>query len=130
MDVQRWGVDLLSMCAHKLYGPKGVGALYIRKRRPRIVLQPLVHGGGHEGGFRPGTLPVPLIVGFARAVELCLADLEAEAARLTAARSALEATLECPRRGRVQRVPRAPTAGQPERLVCGRERRAAARRAP
>jgi len=89
VDVQRWGVDLLSMCDHKLYGPRGVGALYIRKRRPRIVLQPLVHGGGHEGGFRPGTLPVPLIVGFARAVELCLADLEAEAARLTALREAL-----------------------------------------
>jgi cysteine desulfurase len=89
VDVQRWGVDLLSMCAHKLYGPKGIGALYVRKRRPRIVLQPLVYGGGHEGGFRPGTLPVPLIVGFARAVELCLADLEAEAARLTVLRETL-----------------------------------------
>jgi cysteine desulfurase len=89
VDVQRWGVDLLSMCAHKLYGPKGVGALYIRKRRPRIELQPLVHGGDQEGGLRSGTLPVPLIVGFARAVELCLADLEAEAARLTALREEL-----------------------------------------
>jgi len=89
VDVQRWGVDLLSMCAHKLYGPKGVGALYIRKRRPRIVLKPLAHGGGHERELRPGTLAVPLIVGFARAVELCLADLEAEAARLTALREAL-----------------------------------------
>jgi cysteine desulfurase len=89
VDVQRWGVDLLSMCAHKLYGPKGIGALYIRKRRPRIALQPLLHGGGHEGGLRAGTLPVPLIVGFARAVELCLADLETEATRLTALREAL-----------------------------------------
>jgi cysteine desulfurase len=89
VDVQRWGVDLLSMCAHKLYGPKGVGALYIRKRRPRIALQPLMHGGGQEEGARSGTLPVPLIVGFARAVELCLADLEAEAARVTALREAL-----------------------------------------
>ena len=89
VDVQRWGVDLLSMCAHKLYGPKGVGALYIRKRRPRIVLKPLMHGGGHERELRPGTLPVPLIVGFARAVELCLTDLEAEAARLTLLRDAL-----------------------------------------
>jgi cysteine desulfurase len=77
------------MCAHKLYGPKGVGALYIRKRRPRIVLKPLMHGGGHERELRPGSLPVPLIVGFARAVELCLADLEAEAARLTLLREAL-----------------------------------------
>jgi cysteine desulfurase len=89
VDVQRWGVDLLSMCAHKLYGPKGIGALYIRKRRPRIVLQPLVHGGDHERGLRSGTLPVPLIVGFARALELCLAELEAEAARLTMLREAL-----------------------------------------
>ena len=89
VDVERWGVDLLSMCAHKLYGPKGVGALYIRKRRPRIALQPLLHGGGQEGGVRSGTLPVPLIVGFARAVELCLEDLEAEAARTTALREAL-----------------------------------------
>ena len=89
VDVQRWGVDLLSMCAHKLYGPKGIGALYIRKRRPRIKLQPLVYGGDQEGGARSGTLPVPLIVGFARAVELCLADLEAEAARLTALREGL-----------------------------------------
>jgi cysteine desulfurase len=89
VDVQRSEVDLLSMCAHKLYGPKGIGALYIRKRRPRIKLQPLLHGGGHEAGVRSGTLPVPLIVGFARAVELCLVDLEAEAARLTALREAL-----------------------------------------
>jgi cysteine desulfurase len=89
VDVQRWGVDLLSMCAHKLYGPKGIGALYIRKRRPRIALQPLAHGGGHERELRPGTLPVPLIVGFARAVELCLADLEAEAARLAGLRETL-----------------------------------------
>ncbi|MBW2540786.1 MAG: cysteine desulfurase [Deltaproteobacteria bacterium] len=89
VDVQRCQVDLLSMCAHKLYGPKGIGALYIRKRRPRIALQPLLHGGGHEGGVRSGTLPVPLVVGFARALELCLADLEAEAARLTALRETL-----------------------------------------
>ena len=89
LDVQRWGVDLLSMCAHKLYGPKGIGALYVRKRRPRISLQPLVHGGGQEGGLRSGTLPAPLIVGFARALELCLANLETEAARLTLLREAL-----------------------------------------
>jgi len=89
VDVQRWGVDLLSMCAHKLYGPKGIGALYVRKRRPRISLQPLVHGGGQEGGLRSGTLPAPLIVGFARALELCLANLETEAARLTLLREAL-----------------------------------------
>jgi len=77
------------MCAHKLYGPKGIGALYLRQRRPRIRLQPLLHGGGHEGGLRSGTLPVPLIVGFARAVELCVSDLEAERERLLALREEL-----------------------------------------
>jgi cysteine desulfurase len=89
VDVRAWGVDLLSMCAHKLYGPKGIGALYVRRRRPRIALQPLLHGGGHEGGMRAGTLPVPLIVGFARAVELCVNDLKAEAARILALREEL-----------------------------------------
>jgi cysteine desulfurase len=89
IDVDRLGVDLLSMCAHKLYGPKGIGALYARRRRPRIRLEPLLHGGGHEGGLRSGTLPVPLIVGFAAAVELCLADLAVEAARLRGLRDRL-----------------------------------------
>jgi cysteine desulfurase len=89
VDVEAWGVDLLSMCGHKLYGPKGVGALYVRGRRPRIRLQPLLHGGGHEGGLRPGTLPVPLIVGFARAVELCVADLDSEAERIRTLREQL-----------------------------------------
>jgi adenylylsulfate kinase len=88
-DVKALGVDLASFCAHKLYGPKGVGALYLRERRPRIRLEPLLHGGGHERGRRSGTLPVPLIVGFARAVELCLADLVAEAARQAALRDRL-----------------------------------------
>jgi cysteine desulfurase len=106
VDVQRWGVDLLSMCAHKLYGPKGIGALYIRKRRPRIVLQPLAHGGGHERELRSGTLPVPLIVGFARAVELCLADLEAEAARLTVLRETLWKRLSSALEGVVRNGPR------------------------
>jgi len=94
VDVDRLSVDLLSMCAHKLYGPKGVGALYVRERRPRIRLEPILHGGGHERGRRSGTLPVPLVVGFARAVELCLEDLEAEAARLRALRQRLLARLE------------------------------------
>lgn len=89
IDVQQMNVDLLSMCAHKLYGPKGIGALYVRSGRPRIRLEPLLHGGGHERGFRSGTLPVGLIVGFAAAVEFCLADLEAEAARLARLRDQL-----------------------------------------
>ena len=89
LDVAAANVDLLSMCAHKLYGPKGIGLLYVRERRPRLRLEPLLHGGGHERGRRPGTLPVPLIVGFARAVELCLAEREAEAARLSRLRDRL-----------------------------------------
>ena len=89
LSVDGLGVDLLSMCAHKLYGPKGVGLLYVRRRRPRLRLSPPLHGGGHERGLRPGTLPVPLVVGFARAVELCVEDLAAESARLTALRQRL-----------------------------------------
>lgn len=89
LDVARLGVDLLSFCAHKLYGPKGIGALYVRSRRPRLRLAPLLHGGGHERGRRSGTLPVPLCVGFARALELSLSDLEEEAKRLAGLRDHL-----------------------------------------
>jgi cysteine desulfurase len=97
LDVEAQGIDLLSFSAHKLYGPKGVGALYVRRRRRsgrgRVRIEPLVFGGGHERGLRSGTLPVPLIVGFATAVELCLAEREAEAARLAALRDRLLARL-------------------------------------
>jgi cysteine desulfurase len=89
IDVRKMHIDLLSMCAHKLYGPKGIGALYVRSGRPRIRLEPLLHGGGHERGFRSGTLPVALIVGFAAAVELCLADFETEASRIAGLRDHL-----------------------------------------
>jgi cysteine desulfurase len=89
LDVRALGVDLLSFCAHKLYGPKGVGALYVRRDRPRIALEPLLHGGGHELGRRSGTLAVPLIVGFARAVELCLEELPAESKRIAGLRDQL-----------------------------------------
>jgi cysteine desulfurase len=81
VDVDDLGIDLLSFCAHKFYGPKGIGALFVRRRRPRARIVPLIHGGGHEGGLRSGTLPVALIVGMARAVELCLEELEPEAKR-------------------------------------------------
>ena len=85
LDVEAMGIDLLSIYAHKLYGPKGIGALFARRRRPdgrRLRLLPQLHGGGHQRGLRSGTLPVPLIVGFGSAVALCVAEMEVEAERL------------------------------------------------
>src|SRR5262249_57002532 len=64
LDVNEMEVDLLSLSAHKMYGPKGIGALYVRRRDPHVRLEPLFDGGGHERGLRSGTLPVPLVVGF------------------------------------------------------------------
>lgn len=87
LDVAISGVDLLSLSAHKLYGPKGVGALYVRKRRPPITLTPLIHGGGQERGLRSGTLAVPLIVGFGAAAEIAQSDLATDAARISALKS-------------------------------------------
>ncbi len=89
IDVEATGVDLLSISAHKLYGPKGIGALYVRRKKPRVRVAPLLHGGGHERGMRSGTLPVYQIVGFGKACELALAEMEAETTRLTALRERL-----------------------------------------
>jgi cysteine desulfurase len=88
-DVNAMNVDLASLSAHKMYGPKGVGALYVRRRNPRVLLTPIIDGGGHERGMRSGTLNVPGIVGFGKAAELCRLDLAAESARLTALRDRL-----------------------------------------
>lgn len=83
VDVRRLGVDLLSMTAHKIYGPKGVGALYVRKRgAPQVCLLPLLDGGGHETGLRSGTLNVPGIVGFGEACEIARRVLAAESRKL------------------------------------------------
>jgi cysteine desulfurase len=87
-DVEAAKVDLVSLTAHKLYGPKGVGALYVR-RKPRVRLAPLMDGGGHERGMRSGTLNVSAIVGFGKACELAKAGMAEETARLTALRSRL-----------------------------------------
>ncbi|MCT7969553.1 IscS subfamily cysteine desulfurase [Laspinema sp. D1] len=89
LDVQEMQVDLMSLTAHKIYGPKGVGALYVRRRNPRVKIAPQIHGGGHERGLRSGTLYVPQIVGFAKAVALGLAEMESEGDRLTRLRQRL-----------------------------------------
>jgi len=94
LRVDELAVDLLSFSGHKIYGPKGVGALYIRARSPRIRLQPLFAGGGQERGLRPGTLAVPLIVGLARALEICLDERDAEAERLSKLRGELRWRIE------------------------------------
>ncbi|QDU90095.1 Cysteine desulfurase [Pirellulimonas nuda] len=89
VDVRSLGVDLMSFTAHKLYGPKGIGALYARGRDPVVRLEPQIFGGGQQGGRRSGTLNVPGIVGFAAAVGLCVEELESEAARQGALRDRL-----------------------------------------
>ncbi|MGC9528169.1 MAG: IscS subfamily cysteine desulfurase [Limnospira sp.] len=82
LDVEKMNVDLMSLTAHKIYGPKGIGALYVRRRDPRVKLAAQIHGGGHERGMRSGTLSTPLIVGFGAAVKLALSEMEAEGKRL------------------------------------------------
>ena len=95
VDVSELGIDLMSFSAHKLYGPKGVGALFAAKRTPPLRLAPVILGGGHEHGLRSGTLNVPGIVGFAAAVELCCRDLQAESDRLRLLRDRLFSLLKC-----------------------------------
>jgi cysteine desulfurase len=86
VDVQAMNIDLLSLTAHKIYGPKGCGALYVRKKGPRVRLVAQVDGGGHERGMRSGTLNVPGIVGLGKACEICQAEMEEESRRLTGLR--------------------------------------------
>jgi cysteine desulfurase len=94
INVEAMGIDLLSASGHKIYGPKGVGILYVRRRNPRVRLEPLFHGGGHERGLRSGTLNVPGIAGFARALELCLAQRPAEQAAIGALRDRMQARFQ------------------------------------
>jgi cysteine desulfurase len=89
LDVQEMNIDLMSLTAHKVYGPKGIGALYIRRSNPRVKISPQLHGGGHERGMRSGTLYTPQIVGFAKAVELGLGEQPSESERLIKLRDCL-----------------------------------------
>jgi cysteine desulfurase len=89
VDVEAMGIDLLSLSAHKMYGPKGCGALYVRSKGPRVRLTPMMDGGGHERGMRSGTLNVSGIVGLGKACELCGVEMETEAARMLQLRQRL-----------------------------------------
>jgi cysteine desulfurase len=94
LDVEAMGIDLLSLSAHKVYGPKGVGALYVRRKNPRVRLQPLLYGGDQERGWRPGTLNVPGIAAMGEACRLARAEMVAERTRLEGLRDRLLGRLE------------------------------------
>jgi cysteine desulfurase len=111
LDVEAMGIDLLSISGHKLYGPKGIGALYIR-RRPRVRLVPLIDGGGQERGFRSGTLPTPLCVGLGVACAIARDEMAAEAARLVELRRRFFAALH-------RRIPGMRLNGSGEQRVAG-----------
>jgi cysteine desulfurase len=93
-NVNDLNVDLASLSAHKMYGPKGVGALYVRRRNPRVLLTPIIDGGGHERGMRSGKLNVPGIVGFGKAAQIAAEELEPEMAQMMRLRERLRLTLE------------------------------------
>jgi cysteine desulfurase len=110
IDVEDMGIDLLSMTAHKLYGPKGIGALYVRKKDPRVRLEPQIDGGGHERGMRSGTLAVPLIVGFGAACDIARREMAEEGERTFRLRERL-------RKGIMEQLPETYLNGHPtERL--------------
>ena len=90
VDVNADGIDLMAFSAHKMYGPKGVGALYVRRKNPRVKVTAQMDGGGHERGMRSGTMNVPAIVGFGKACEICMNEMESEAKRLSILRDKLQ----------------------------------------
>jgi cysteine desulfurase len=93
VDVNKDGIDLMAFSAHKMYGPKGVGALYVRRKNPRVKVTAQIDGGGHERGMRSGTLNVPGIVGFGKACEICTNEMEEETARVSKLRDKLQNAL-------------------------------------
>ncbi|MCG3126743.1 MAG: Cysteine desulfurase IscS [Phycisphaerae bacterium] len=94
IDVEAMGIDLLTCSAHKIHGPKGVGALYVRRKKPRVRCEAVIHGGGHERGMRSGTLNVPGIVGLGKAAEICWEHRDTEPKQLMALRDRLRSGLE------------------------------------
>lgn len=112
LNVEEMGIDLLSMTAHKMYGPKGIGALYVRKKDPRVRLEPQIDGGGHERGMRSGTLPVPMIVGFGKAAEIAREEMSEEAKRLYRLRERL-------RKGIMDKLPESYLNGHPDERLPG-----------
>src|SRR5437899_7527859 len=112
IDVEAMGIDLLSFTAHLLYGPKGVGALYVRRKNPRVRLAPLFDGGGHERGMRSGTLPVPLCVGFGRAAEIAQESMVEENRRIARMRDRLQDMI-------LSSVDEAFLNGRPDRRLAG-----------
>ena len=93
VDVNKDGIDLMAFSAHKMYGPKGIGALYVRRKNPRVKVTAQIDGGGHERGMRSGTLNVPGIVGFGKACEICRNEMKEETKRVSALRDKLQTEL-------------------------------------
>jgi cysteine desulfurase len=110
VDVEGMGIDLLSATAHLMYGPKGVGCLYVRRKNPRVRIAPMIDGGGHERGMRSGTIPVPLCVGFGKAAEICREIMPEESRRLAALRDRLQDQV-------LSKVDEAYVNGHPERRL-------------
>ena len=112
VDINKMGIDLLSISAHKMYGPKGVGALYLRRKDPRVQLKPIMYGGGHERGIRSGTLPVANIVGMGKACEISQNIMSEESEKITSLRDDLMTKIQ-------ETIPKVSFNGSMERRLPG-----------